>query len=770
MFRRLAKVLLLLLFGLVLVTFIVATTFIYRPGWIVNTNNLRRLVWLLAPGESSIRWQRLQLNASTPQFLVHEYKLIGKQVCIDEAKVEGCIANASVNIRVNFHRWPYVVEALGPALIQGDQFIIRPSPAKSEKETPFDWEKLYSHLSRIRWEPLTIELKSFRVHATEKPTELSNIKVTVNRTSENMWSLNGRLGAARGLPVRRLRIETTVRLNQTLGELWQSIDASVQGDLPDGKKIAVKTTLKRIAPQEEFALNVHGLMKLKEGTINFDSKGTWRRGAVDVTLQGTGLRVIPQIPRITVNRCGIKGKIPLGARERIFLNLDCPITASPVVSWPSSVKMEGWPDVISILAQGKLEYPRGRGQELRADFTAKSAPVSNSFFNLQANTEASFTKLPNKDTKLEKLTLNFDGKITRFSKLVKVLENSPWAIPAPVRSFQGELGCTANGDIDLKNNDIAIPIHCMTALLSTRQELQADGKGLFRAKKRPSGWQPTLTASIQVQKAQLEVPDIDWRKSFPRLFTDKRISLEEPGETLTKPRFNYVVSVNTKRGAPIKLLSNLAHEPIPVELKGIRLSSQQPISGTVVVRSFGLRPLKQRASLEKFVIIFPGGGSPALLDGTFDIFNVDYTIKLAVVGTTTRPRIDIFSDPPRSQSELLSAVIFGGSSELSSDQMRSVEEARAAIADGAISLISMYYLAATPIDSIGYNPYTGIVRAKVKLNDRTSLTIGSDLRSQQTIGLRRRLSPNWSVETTAQHNTESEEQSERAMLRWAKRY
>lgn len=209
---------------------------------------------------------------------------------------------------------------------------------------------------------------------------------------------------------------------------------------------------------------------------------------------------------------------------------------------------------------------------------------------------------------------------------------------------------------------------------------------------------------------------------------------------------------------------------MPIELKNIRFSSRDPLTGIIVFHSFGLRLLKQRASLKKFVITYPGGGNAPLLDGSFDIYNVDYTIKLAVVGTTSRPRIEVFSDPPRTQSELLSAVIFGNANELNSDQMRSVEEARAAIADGAISLISMYYLAATPIDSIGYNPYTGIVRAKVKLNDRTSLTIGSDLRSQQTIGLRRRLSPNWSVETTAQHNTESEQQSERAMLRWAKRY
>src|SRR5690606_24977194 len=145
---------------------------------------------------------------------------------------------------------------------------------------------------------------------------------------------------------------------------------------------------------------------------------------------------------------------------------------------------------------------------------------------------------------------------------------------------------------------------------------------------------------------------------------------------------------------------------------------------------------------------FPGSKQPPEIKGEMTFRSVDYLIKLAIAGTVKKPRFQIFSVPPRTENELISNVICGGTfEELDEGQMRSVEETRAALADGAISIMSMYYLAATPIESVGFNPHTGVFRAKIKLGRDLSLTVGSDMHQTQTVGLRKRLSPNWSVET-----------------------
>ncbi len=116
--------------------------------------------------------------------------------------------------------------------------------------------------------------------------------------------------------------------------------------------------------------------------------------------------------------------------------------------------------------------------------------------------------------------------------------------------------------------------------------------------------------------------------------------------------------------------------------------------------------------------------------------------------------------------------MFGGEpAALDTEGQRSVEETRAAMVDGALGLLSMYYLASTPIDSVGYNPYTGVFRARVKLAKGLTLAVGSDLGgAHQTVGIRKRLSENWSFETTAETDEVTNESKGVALFKWGRRY
>lgn len=737
---RLLKAALYVAIGLVVSSIMLISMFIYRPGVFINNDNLRRIIWLFAPSEASVHWKQLQLQGTAPRLLIHEYKLAGEDVCIVEPRIEGCFSFISAKLRVNYRRWPHIIESVGPIQVNGEKFVISPAKEEKAEKTDLNWEKIYEHAARLKWQPIVLTLDQVIIRNDKTPASLSGIKLKLDRKDEHVWRIVAQLASAKKFPVRRFKVDGTIDVSE------------------------------RAKDKFRFSLAVHG--DVQERQFKLRSHGSWQNGAFDATVTGNGINIHPQLARVEIEKCTARGALPVSAKQRLFLNVHCPISAKHNVSLPPSVNIEEWPDALSLIFHGNIDFPHGRNRELSADLAIKTLPLSSPFLKIEAETGVQIRREGGgKNIEIAKWDINVDAKILRFSKLVKALEGSPWAIPAPIRSFQGEVNCKARGGFAVANKVLNIPIACNTDLISSRQEFLSSGEATFRMQKRPSGWQPTVDANIQIQRGQLEVPEIDWRRSLPQLFTDKRIDQGgDSSRTSIKPKFQYTVTLNTTKGSPIKLLSNLARDPVPVELRKLQISSRKPLEGKIVVHGFRLQPLKQLASLDKFIITYTGTGSPALLDGQFDIYNVDYTIRLAVVGTMAKPRIEVFSDPPRPNSELLSAVIFGDASELDSDQMRSVEEARAAIADGAISLISMYYLAATPIDSIGYNPYTGIMRAKIKLSGSTSLTIGSDLRSQQSIGLRRRLSPSWSLETTMQHDSESEEQSERAMLRWAKRY
>lgn len=61
---------------------------------------------------------------------------------------------------------------------------------------------------------------------------------------------------------------------------------------------------------------------------------------------------------------------------------------------------------------------------------------------------------------------------------------------------------------------------------------------------------------------------------------------------------------------------------------------------------------------------------------------------------------------------------------LDAGQAASVGSTGAAVADGAVTLASMYLLASTPVESVGYNPVTRVSTAKIRLADGTSLNVG----------------------------------------------
>jgi hypothetical protein len=119
----------------------------------------------------------------------------------------------------------------------------------------------------------------------------------------------------------------------------------------------------------------------------------------------------------------------------------------------------------------------------------------------------------------------------------------------------------------------------------------------------------------------------------------------------------------------------------------------------------------------------------------------------------------------------LAVLLFGKEPEfLDPDKVQSVENTRAALADGMINLISMYYLASTPVESISYNPVSQSFSAKVNLARGTSLTVGTDPENLGEIGIRRNLGGGWSLETKAAIDEETGTNSGSAMLRWSTSY
>ena len=128
-----------------------------------------------------------------------------------------------------------------------------------------------------------------------------------------------------------------------------------------------------------------------------------------------------------------------------------------------------------------------------------------------------------------------------------------------------------------------------------------------------------------------------------------------------------------------------------------------------------------------------------------------------------------------SEDQLWVVLLFGERLEsLGGGEAESVGRTRAAIADRAVGLASLYLLTSTPVEMVSYDPETQAFSAEFRLGSGTSLSLGSDAESRGHIGFRKRLSRFWAITTDcARPSTgtpSSETSSLSAFLEWSCRY
>lgn len=205
--------------------------------------------------------------------------------------------------------------------------------------------------------------------------------------------------------------------------------------------------------------------------------------------------------------------------------------------------------------------------------------------------------------------------------------------------------------------------------------------------------------------------------------------------------------------------------PVALSLDTV-VSNETPINGFVQIRPFRIEVLRRQAVVKKFKMNFADSKEQQKITGLVHFKNNDYKINLKIFGTVSEPKYLFQSEPPLPDRDILAIVLFGATpADLEAEDLKSVGEAQAAIVDGAISLLSMYYLVSTPVESVGYNPQTRMFTARVSLREGLSMTLGSDTSNRKEVGLRKRLGRGWRIQTSA-----SQDNKKRAMLKWGKRY
>lgn len=761
----------------VLATLVFLAAVVLRfPGLVVNERMLGLARDHLLPRFGvEARWREAHVTASSSGLLEKRIELAFDGLSLRSPTfafgAERVAAAADVALRPG-GRW---LPGLGPLAVAGGKLALAPAaePARTEEGEPLDVHRVARFFDGRRLEPVDVELTQLSI--AEKRGALN---VSLRSLAERHFEIRGGLTGFGEQPLPSLQLQALVGLHEQGDRLTPSLEAQLGVVLPPPSRGVLEARLTLSPPRDEAGpgrrVSAAARIRAKGQALDARFEGRWRES--DGRLAGSFAGKVDKIGgrriRLTLDDCAVDARSDDYLAADVSLALACAGRSGVPVAVARPELRGLIPKLVPFGLDTHLRLRQGEGPrrldfgaELRFDRVAAGPLVAGGSVQIDGRLRVEAPSQP------ERLAADFDLGIElgELGDLVRRLAGSRLAVWAPLNQLRGEVACAAKGRVDLVREALYLPFSCRTGLRSVDQALVTSAEGRLRLTPQGGRVQPDLEATLQLADVRIVLPDVDLRsRKLPRVIPDERIGgpIAQHGRRLLPARFD--VRVRTLRPGALRLVSRLVAAEIPVAVD-VRATHTAGLWGDVTVGRFDARLFRRVAHVDHLRVALEGSTSPTL-DGRVEFESNDYRIHLSILGTAAAPRFVLRTDPPLPEQDAMAALLFGSSPELlDEDTQRSSEQVRAAIADSAISLMTMYWLASTPVESVGYNPYTGVVTAKVKLAEGLTLMMGRG-EDEGSIGLRRRIGRNWSIETQAVRMPGEDGSRGVAMLKWGKRY
>ena len=350
-------------------------------------------------------------------------------------------------------------------------------------------------------------------------------------------------------------------------------------------------------------------------------------------------------------------------------------------------------------------------------------------------------------------------KSQKFNKLVDKLEDTAFAIPAPINTMKGEILLSSQQIFKLNKNNMIIPLIADISIDDkTKNSLKLKFNGEFfysndKIKK------PKFTGELLLDDVRVNIPRIDPIGGIPNLTSSSRINKEIKIEKKKKKNnFLYDLKIKSSSDESIKIYYYLFH---PYFSFGVSAHATNDFVAYKVYSNnkMKLRYLKREVEFDN-LLVSSKKDDKATLNTTFNYYASGYRLILNVIGTVDSPKLILKSSPSLPREDIISLLIYNRkATSISSVQKQSVGGTQAAIADKALSLFSIWAFASTPIDYVSYNPSSKSYSASISLPGDTSFQIGTDWESINNLTLRKQLSDTWAIETSYNPNEENAKQN-----------
>ena len=829
--KGLIKVLAVLL--LVVVTLVVGLVgfFFVTPEFKIGPDRIRWALAKVMPATVELKFDDAQFEILRPEnrLFAKYLKLQTKNLCVryEGEAVDTCFADIRLGLAGGFSAdrpegapfWMPQLAWIDPIVMTGGDVNVDvtkfPESEKKEEPSQFDLVEFLRKevLPKWRIEGSHIEIKSMALKLNPDTAYRASFDLTTNEPEREIRA-ELREFAADGGPlragalIRLIRPENFLKDPGAQGEgprIWKlfadgnvrlkartSIDLKADADIESWRSLdfRIGTKFKGIKAIREARL---------EGALRealFNGKFSSKFGA-----QGSQVRALDFV------NCGIRANVDekTGA-------LSCgPQTVRLQLQEKSLLQNR---DFFTLAPAFELRLTRILfGDTKEADFEFDLDLDHKGIVKAKTNLAGSFLMEPEKDPRY-----SVEGSLEilgdKFQRIVDLLRRTPFAVPAPLNVLDGGIGLRAQANINEGGG--ALRYQLATRLDSRFQAIHLRFEGETGLSKKNEALVPSTNATLFIDRLRLSAPRFDLRVP-PRFAPDARFGPIKQAKTAEKPKprepMDFRLRVATTQPQAIQIATNLTKSAIPIDLDIVyndrarpdtnrelldddargsvsamtsgltnevpvkpsqeeqaRAQEPSPITGSIVIGRTPVDLFRRNAVLEELRLDLLESGQQRM-NGQVTVHYLDYDIVMLVLGDTADPQVRFASDPPLEDDQILSVLLFGRPlSDLEEDQASSVRNLKSAFADAALGISSLYLLASTPIESVGYDPEKGIVSARVGLGGGASLELGGGSGGSSTVGFNKRLSRGFVFRSEVERLGTTGEQTVLALIEWVKRF
>ena len=396
------------------------------------------------------------------------------------------------------------------------------------------------------------------------------------------------------------------------------------------------------------------------------------------------------------------------------------------------------------------------------------------------------------------LQAKMNAAALEFRRVVELLRRTPYAVPAPLNVLSGGLG--AEAELRWTRAISQLKFSASTDLSSRHQKakLTLDGETRFEAV--PTGYRPDTNVTISIEDLRLSAPRFDLRAP-PRLRLDGRFGkVADLANPTAQPSENappFRLRIRTLRPDAIHIATSLTKGAIPIGMDLVYDSDRErmtaargelgprsepalkartrdkprpaPVTGWVLVGRTPIEIFRRRAALEELRLDFLDSGEQRMA-AHVGVSYLDYDIEIFANGDVASPQLRFASQPPLESDQILSVLLFGRPlNELEDDERSSVGDLNAAFANAALGVSSLYFLASTPFESVGYDPDRQLVTAQLGLGGGASIEVGGGS-DASAIGFKKRLSREFVFRSDVERLGATGRRTVSALVEWVKRF